>query len=48
MNGSDVVEIKEVDENYLSMFHIGLLSGEPFVKRLVKILFTTLWSMKPL
>lgn len=33
MNGSDVVEIKEVDENYLSMFHIGLLSGEPFVKK---------------
>lgn len=33
MNDGDVVEIKEVDENYLSMFRITLLSGERFVKK---------------
>lgn len=33
MTGSDVVEIKEVDENYMSMFRIKLLSGESFVKK---------------
>ncbi|MEJ7646459.1 MAG: ABC transporter permease [Chryseolinea sp.] len=33
MTDVDVTEIKEIDDNYLTMFRIDLLSGEPFVKR---------------
>jgi ABC-type antimicrobial peptide transport system permease subunit len=33
MNDTDVVELKDIDENYLMMFRMDLLAGEPFVKR---------------
>lgn len=32
MPDNDVTEIKQVDENYLSMYHIKLLAGEPITK----------------
>lgn len=32
MTENDVTEIKQVDENYLSMYHIKLLAGEPVTK----------------
>lgn len=36
MNENDVTEIKQVDENYLSMYQIKLLAGEPVTKVITK------------
>jgi len=33
MTEVDVTEIKQIDDNYLTMFRIELLSGEPFVEK---------------
>lgn len=33
MSDTDVVELKDIDENYLTMYGMDLLAGEPLVKR---------------